>query len=438
MNFLSSNIVKIILGTLLLFGSLFLIIGGGNAEPAMDKGRPRVHLSEYGSLSPDSIQNTLLRAVNDLDGKNLVIPGMRMSLDKIDVLGKHDFEMEFLPGGEVNCEQFRLIDCQNFTFHGLNLKGTKEKFAIFDVIGYCFGFSIYDCHFDSEKDDQGNNTFYGIHVRSNWYMPNRTYANSPHNFKIYGNTIRNTRYDGILVHANCSDFLIEDNIVEDAKCIGIEIEGRYGGWKNTTVQPCKKAIIRNNKMNRCGDWGILLMWSDSTSVINNVSKGAYGSFLSIGCKNLEVRSNVLEGMSKGFEVSQEFYKIENGINEDVVIEDNQIIAKPRDNNRGALDIRHAKNVVVKDNKVNCLFKPNAACVSVASSKNIKVFDNEFYAEKGMPYRTMLDEVVDPETGQNVNVLRLSDVDLRNNKYTKVEDKHSVKVVLDKRSNCYIK
>ncbi len=438
MSFAINNTFKIILLVLLMLGLLFLKETLGNAEPSAGDSYPMVELSRYGSLEKDSIQTTFQRAVSDLNGKKLVVPAQRISLGKLDITGKSNFEIEFLPGGEVNCEQLRLIDCQNFSFHGLNLKGTREKFAYFDIIGNSYGFSIYDCKFDSEKDKDGQNTFYGIHVRANWNMENRKYENSPRGFKIYGNHIRNTKYDGILVHAHCSDFVIENNVIDDAKCIGIEVEGRYGGWKNTTVHPCKNAIIRNNTINRCGDWGILLMWVDSVKVYDNVSKTAMGAFLSVGCSNMEVKRNVFEGIKKGFEISQEFYKISNGINHNVVVEDNVIVGIPRDNNRGTLDIRHAKNIKVKNNKFECLFKPNAACISVVSSRDVVVNDNEFTAKSGMPFRTMLDEAADPELGVFDNSLSIENIDLRNNRYSGVKDDHAIKVTQFQKKNCRFK
>lgn len=438
MSIVVNNKFKIILVISLLVGLLFLKELTGRSESSVNESYPRVELSHYGSLEVDSIQNTFQRAVDDLNGKKLVIPAQKISLGKLDIIGKKNFEIEFSYGGEVNCEQLRLIDCQKFSFHGMNLKGTREKFAVFDVIGNSYRFSIYDCKFDSEKDEDGQNTFYGIHVRANWYMKNRKYENSPRDFKIYDNQIRNTKYDGILIHAHCSDFVIENNLVEDAQCIGIEVEGRYGGWKNTTVHPCKNAIIRNNKISRSGDWGILLMWVDSAKVYDNVSNSAVGAFLSIGCSNMEVKRNVFEGIKKGFEISQEFYKIGNGINYNIVVEDNVILGKPRDNNRGALDIRHAKNIKVKNNKFECLFKPNAACISVVSSRDVVVNNNEFTAKNGMPFRTLIDEGADPELGMFNDSLSIENIDLRNNRYFGVKDDHAVKITQFQKVNCLFK
>ena len=108
----------------------------------------RVELAQYGSTEMDSIENTLKRAFDNLDGKKLVIPSQKISFDNLDILGKKNFEIEFLQGGELRCKNFRIIDCAKFSFHGLNLKGTKEKFSCFDVIGNCYDFSIYDCFFD--------------------------------------------------------------------------------------------------------------------------------------------------------------------------------------------------------------------------------------------------------------------------------------------------
>lgn len=423
-----NTIVKIGIVVILLLCLLIWLAFKSQAEVTVEDAYPRIELSRYGSLDADSIQNTFQRAVNDLNGRKLIVPAMKISLGKLDILQKSNFEIEFLPGGEVNCESFRLIDCSNFDFHGMHLKGTKEKFAIFDVIGFCYNFSIHDCLFDSEKDDSGENTFYGIHVHANWYMENRKYENSPHNFKISNNIIRNTKFDGILVHAHCSGFEIENNIVEDAKCIGIEIEGRYGGWKNTTVHPCKNAVIRNNKITRCvSGWGMLLMWADSVIVENNTSKDAYGSFLTIGSNNVQVRKNIFEGKVFGFEVSQEFYKIDNGINSNIVIEDNDIVARPRSNGRGSLDIRHATNVKVRNNRIHCLDNANSACISVASSQNIQIENNKFICNSGIDNRVIIDDVNDPETGKSHPELSVKNVDIRNNVFSGVRKVNSIKV-----------
>lgn len=397
----------------------------------------RVELAQYGSTEMDSIENTLKRAFDNLDGKKLVIPSQKISFDNLDILGKKNFEIEFLQGGELRCKNFRIIDCAKFSFHGLNLKGTKEKFSCFDVIGNCYDFSIYDCFFDSEKDSLGQNTFYGIHVRANWHMKNRKYQNSPRRFRIYNNVVRNTKYDGILVHANCSDFVIEDNVVDSAKCIGIEVEGRYGGWKNTTVQPCKNVLIQNNKLKDCGDWGILLMWTDSVRVYDNISKNAKGCFLSIGCSHLEVKRNELDGLAKGFEISQEFYDTEKGINSGVLVEDNIIVAKPRAERRGVVDVRHARNVAMKNNKIKCLGRAKSACLSVVSSQDVQIVENEFESKENIPYRVMLDEALDPETKKETKSLNVKNVDLRKNIYRGVPEKNEIMLENLKDRKCHI-
>lgn len=432
-----NNTIKIVLFILLLLSLFFWKETKGGAKHSTAESYPKVDLSYYGSLEPDSIQKTFQRALSDLNGKKLVVPARKISLEKLDIKGKNHFEIEFLPGGEVNCSQLRLIDCQNFAFHGMNLKGTREKFAIFDIIGNSYGFSIYDCRFDSEKDKDGQNTFYGIHVRANWNMAKRKYENSPRAFKIYNNHVRNTKYDGILVHAHCSDFVIENNVVEDAKCIGIEVEGRYGGWKNTTVHPCKNAIIRNNTLRRCGDWGILLMWVDNVKVYDNVSKAAVGTFLSIGCSNMEVKRNVLEGSKKGFEISQEFYKIENGINANIIVEDNDIIAMPRDNGRGALDIRHSKGIQVRNNRISCLNRFQSACISIASSQNVIIEDNQFSAKTEIDYRFIIDDVVDPETKMSHPELDVKNVYVKGNIYKNINKLNFIKVKEFSSRNCNI-
>lgn len=357
---------------LILFALLFSL----NINASKHKLK-EVQLSDYGSIDNQHISQTIEKAISDIDGKRLILPIQPIDLGNIAIRGKSHFAIVGSKDHPITCKDFRINECNNFDLSGLYIKGTKEKFATFYIVGDCERFQIHDCRFDSEKGKDGHNTFYGIHIVTDTSKPNYGFHNSPRNFKIYNNDVNNTRYDGILAHAYCSDFIIEKNKIVGAECIGIEIEGRLGGLKNTTVHPCRKAVVRNNEMMDCGDWSVLLMWTDQVKVYGNKCFNSYGAFLSIGCTNLAVKNNVFEGRSKGFEISQEFYKVSNGINNHVIVKGNRIKAKARRNNYGVIDIRHARNIVISNNKITSLYRDKTAYVSLVSCQQVKILKNQF-------------------------------------------------------------
>ena len=372
-----------------------------------------VQLSDYGLIDSLHISQTLEKAISDINGKRLSLPRQPLDIDNISIRGKSQFAIVGSKEHPISCKDFRINDCNDFDLSGLYIKGTKEKFATFYIVGDCERFQIHDCRFDSEKGKDGHNSFYGIHVITDTSKPNYGYHNSPRNFKISNNNVNNTRYDGILAHEYCSDFIIESNKIVGAECIGIEIEGRLGGNKSTTVHPCKNATVRNNKMYNCGDWGILLMWTDNVMVRNNECINSYGAFLSIGCTNLKVKNNIFEGINKGFEVSQEYYKISNGINNHVIVKGNRIRAKARRNNYGVIDIRHARNVVVKKNKITSLYRDKTAYVLLASCQNVIIDNNKFSFDKQPLGNTILKmDLPSPENGVEVPELNIKDLKIQ--------------------------
>lgn len=375
-----------------------------------------VQLSNYGLIDNQHISLTMEKAISDIDGKKLVLPHLPIDIGNIIIRNKSHFAIVGGRDHPITCNDFRIYDCNDFDLSGLYIKGTKEKFATFYVVGDCEGFQVHECRFDSEKREDGHNTFYGLHIIADTSKPKYGYHNSPRNFRIYKNEIKHTRYDGILAHAYCSDFIIEKNIIEGAECIGIEIEGRLGDNTHTTVHPCKNAIIRNNGINDSGDWGILLMWADQVNVYENICINSYGAFLSIGCTNLKVKKNIFEGKNKGFEMSQEFYKVSNGINNQIVVSGNIIKAKARGDKRGVLDIRHVRNIVVKRNKITSFWRDKTSYVSLASCQDVEIKKNTFSYEvqplTDLIYRS---NVPDPETHKEV-----PDLNMNNIKVQKIE------------------
>ena len=378
----------------------------------------KVELAQYGSLESSQIAATLAKAVADIEGKRLILPDIPLNIGNLQIANKRNFAIKGNLNQPITCKDLRFYNCSAFDLSALYIMGTKDKFATFYVVGDCTDFTIHNCKFDSEKNTEGHNTFYGIHVIADTQRPDPSYDNSPRRFRIYDNEIRNTRYDGILAHGHCSDFVIEGNTIIGAECIGIESEGRYGGAAaNTTVHPCKNAVIRNNVMQNCGDWNVLLMWTDNVKVYGNRCYNGFGSFLSIGCTNLIAKNNILEGTHKGFELSNEFFKIENGINDNVLIKGNTIVGKARAVNRGVLDIRHSRNVTVKKNKVASIHRDNTAMVSIASSKHVRVESNKF--ETGGEVLTnsvLFNNVPDYETKAAVPPLDVEDVSVSNNTF----------------------
>lgn len=371
----------------------------------------KVQLSYYGLIDIQHITQTINRAILDLDGKKLILPDQPIDISNISIRGKSHFAIVGNKEYPITCKDFKICDCNDFDLSGLYIKGTKDKFTTFDIVGDCEFFKIHNCRFDSEKGKDGHNTFYGIHIITDTSKQNYGYHNSPRNFRVYNNEVENTRYDGILAHAYCSNFIIERNKIVGAECIGIESEGRLGGFKNTTVHSCKNAVIRNNSTLNCGDWGILLMWTDNAKVYNNKCINSFGAFLSIGCTDLIVKNNIFEGRNKGFEISQEFFKVSNGINNHIMISGNTIKAKARADNRGVLDICHAKNVVVKKNTIMSLYRDKTAYVSLCSCQNIKIKRNVFlYNQQSLTYLVLKANLPSPENGIKVPELDLKNID----------------------------
>lgn len=373
----------------------------------------QVNLSDYGQLDEESICLTLKKAIDDIEGKRLILPPIHIDVDDIVIKGKDNFSIEGDTAYAITCRNFLIQDCNNFEIDGLYIKGLAKKFATFDIIGDCCRFKIHDCLFDSEKGGDGHYTFYGIHIVTDTKKPDCGYHNSPRSFNVYKNVVRHTRYDGILAHAYCSNFVIEKNEIIGSECIGIEVEGRLGSTRSTTVHPCKQAVIRNNIMRDCGDWGILLMWTEQVKVYKNKCTNSLGAFLTIGSKNLSVKNNFFEGREKGFEISQEYYKVSNGINNHIVVTGNTIKAMARGDNRGVLDIRHARNVFVKNNRITAFYREHTAYVSIASCQRVTIKNNEFtYEDEPLTDILYRANAPSPETDKKVPELDLKDLSIQ--------------------------
>lgn len=360
---------------------------------------------------------TLVRAVADIDGKRLILPSDSFDIGNLAIEGHKNFS---IVGNStiISCGDFTIKNSSDFEIKGIGIRGTVNKFAYFNIIGNCSNFKIHDCTFDSQKDVKGENMLYGIHVICDTSNPLKSYQNSPRHFSIYNNRVSNTRYDGILLHANCSDFDVYHNNIENASCIGVEVEGRLGGMQNTTVRSCRNAKIYKNIIRNCGDWGILLMWVDNINVCYNECLNNYGCFLSIGCKNAMIKQNCFEGTSKGFEISQEFYSLDKGVNDGVKIYNNIIEGPPRASLRGTIDFRHCKNVIFRHNKIIAVPKTGGAQLSIVSADSIDVDCNTFSIKgtgKSFP-RLLRGNANDPETGKVSTMFDNGNIKLMNNTF----------------------
>ena len=381
-----------------------------------------VNLQEYGAITTKEINETIKKAINDIEGKCLILPSINLDLNNIIIKNKKNFALTGSLENYISCKNFQINSCSNFEISNIFIKGTIKKFTYFDIIGNCNSFTIHDCKFTSEKDKNNKYTFYGIHVKGNNSNNNINYNNSPRNFKIYNNEVNNTKYNGILVHAHCSNYIINNNIVNNAQCIGIESEGRLGGNSNTTVHPCKNGIIKNNIIKNCGDWGILVNWTSNLLIYNNETINCHGCFLSIGCKNVVVNKNSFEGNRKGFEISQEFFSLQKGYNTNIIVTNNIIKCMARAENRAVLDIRHAKDIKVNKNNIISIYKDNTAYISVGSSQKIKIKNNTFkHSDKMLPFTILMNNVIDPETLDEVKEMNNYKITIKNNRFFNIEE-----------------
>ncbi len=375
-----------------------------------------VYLSDYGSLA--DISATLTKAIGDIDGKRLILPSDSFDIGNLTIQGHKNFS---IVGNStiISCGDFIIKNSSDFEIKGIGIRGTVNKFAYFNIIGDCAGFTIHDCTFDSQKNVKGENMLYGIHVICDTSNPFKSYRNSPRHFSIYNNRVSNTRFDGILLHANCSDFDIYHNVIDKAGCIGVEVEGRLGGSnRSTTVQTCKNAKIYKNQISNCGDWGILLMWADSIEIDHNDCLNNYGSFLSIGSKNADIKDNIFEGTHKGFELSNEYYALSKGYNTNIKVIRNKIKGYPRAEYRGVVDIRHCRDILFDRNQVEAIIRDNCSMINITSSDDVMVKENRFMSPLTKKNFLNLRKgiALDPQTSEVVTFLKNDNIKVEHNQF----------------------
>ena len=123
-----------------------------------------VSLVEYGLIDDQHLSQTIKKAIADIDGKRLILPDTPLCLEDLLIKEKHNFAIVSNILFPITCKDFRIADCYDFDLSNLYIKGTKERFASFYIVGDCQNFKIHDCLFDSEIGNDGHYTFYGIHI----------------------------------------------------------------------------------------------------------------------------------------------------------------------------------------------------------------------------------------------------------------------------------
>lgn len=380
---------------------------------------PKVLLSSYGNLENEDTTSVLQKALDNINGKCLILPKGVINIKNVIISNKSNFRIEG-NSSVIVCGKFVIKNCNNFKCYNFSLHGVKNKFSYFDIVGDCESFTIDKCIFDSEENDKGQNMFYGIHIQSE-FTNNANIKNSPRNFVISNNQISNTRYDGILVHANCTNFKICNNIVRNSSCIGIEVEGRYGGSGDTSVHPCYNGEIYNNKIYNCGDWNILLMWLYKFKVYNNYAEKSRGCFQSIGSKDGEIFNNNLSSIHFGFQIGQEIYSVYNGINSNIQIHDNTIVARAYTLNRGVIDIRQSKNISFKRNSIYSIYNYHSSMLNINSSQAIIIKNNQFYfMDKMVSMSIDLYNISDLSTNKEIPKFYNKNITISGNTFPKTE------------------
>ena len=373
-----------------------------------------VCLSDYGDVTQSSFETVLGKAINDIDGKTLILPGGTFEVGDVLINNHNNFTIEG-DSTVLKCGRILIKDCKKFDVANISFVGSPEKFAHFDIEGNCKTFKIHDCTLTSTPDSTGANTIYGMRIMCDLQNPYRSRFNSPRNFEIFRNKISNTKYDGILVYALSSDFKVHHNIVTNASCIGIESEGRFGGTHDTRPAKCHNARIYQNIIKDCGDWGILLIWTEGFEVYDNMCLNNCGCFLSIGSSDGAIMNNIFEGNNKGFEISQEFFKLSNGINNNISIRNNHIKGISRENGRGVVDFRHCENILFIENDIEPIYRQDSYMILVSSVKNVKILDNRFHGSESCDFiLKSITTAPDPETNVPVPYMNNERVIIYNN------------------------
>lgn len=379
----------------------------------------KVYLSSYGDIGKEDTTIVFQRALDNISNKCLILPSGNINIKDVTIFNKNNFRIE----GNTTilvCGKFTIKNCTKFECYNFSMYGTRNKLAYFDIVGNCNSFTIDKCIFDSEENGKGENMFYGIHIQSE-FTDNAKINNSPRNFVISNNQISKTRYDGILIHANCSNFKVCNNTVRNSSCIGIEVEGRYGGPNDTKVHPCYNGEIYNNKIYNCGDWNILLMWLFKFKVYSNYAEKSRGCFQSIGSRDGEIYNNNLSSINFGFQIGQEIYSVSTGINSDIKIYDNIIKARAYSLYRGVIDIRQSKGIHFIRNSIWSIFNYHSSTLNINSSQDIIIKNNTFYfIDKPTLMSIDLHNIIDQSTKKELPSYNNKNITISGNTFPKTE------------------
>jgi hypothetical protein len=92
---------------------------------------------------------------------------------------------------------------------------------------------------------------------------------------------------------------------------------------------------------------------------------------------------------------------------------------------------------VRNNRISCLNRFQSACISIASSQNVIIEDNQFSAKTEIDYRFIIDDVVDPETKMSHPELDVKNVYVKGNIYKNISKLYFIKVKEFSSRNCNI-
>lgn len=356
--------------------------GMGSAPSPADviNGLDYAYVTQYGTLGVGNDRAVLQAALDNISGKCLLLPtaDIDVGANDLTIIGASNFALVGDGVHSLSCKKLKLENCSHFSVSGLSLEGKADYATEFLVFGNCHNFDISRNRFFSAT---ANNIDTGIHVYHNSAL---TEAEAPRDFRIHGNTVYNTRLDGILVHAYCKRFSVIGNTVHDTGAIGIEIEGRFGA-DGSNICRCKQFVVSGNTVYNCLDWSILVDWCNEFNVLGNTAYDCGGTFLALGCIDGTITGNVFRNCNKGFEISSEAFDAALHSCDNLVVTDNQILGcLPRGANKGVVQILTSKNIQLKNNVV----KPKAGATSpygiyVGTGENIDVEGNHIL-DNGTP------------------------------------------------------
>jgi hypothetical protein len=367
----------------------------------------------------------LQAAIDNVDGKILILPkDATINVDIIFINGHHNFT---IVGNNCVINANVLFNgCTNFKLISLHVRG-ENKYNTFRIQN-CANFEVDSSYFEGLDYDSDGTSLEGLHILSS------------SQFKVTKNVVKNVRLDGILIHSNCSQFVVTDNLVTGAGAIGIEVEGRTGqSYDNPQMARCYDGLVANNIINNCADWALLCLFSYRINFIDNVGANNAGIGLMAGCNKVNFSHNTLSAYQKGLEINSEHFLYSVARNNSIVVNDNLLQGPPKKNSiygwAGIVTVRFSSDVTISDNHINYLYSAteyynDASYISIAESSRVSVegniCSNDSYSEGHyfvfgvLLFDHSFDEV------SNANISNgLEDIYIRNNNIRSVRDSISV-------------